>query len=327
MKRDTFNYLCDQLRPHIEKVDTHLRSAIGVQKRVAITLWRLATNVEYRTIAQLFGVGTSTVCIIVHETCTAIVSILTPRLIRLPRGDVAVQQVIDGFEARWGFPQCGGAIDGTHLPILPRGLKTDFYNRKGWYSVVLQGMLDHQYRFLNVNFGFPGSVHDARVFANSSLYRMGEKGKLFPPITRNIAGVDVPVVILADSAYPLLPWVMKPYTDMGALTREEKTFNYRLSRARMVTENAYGRLKGRWRILLKRNDTNLDNMPNLVLAVCTLHNLCETTGEEFDNHLLDGIPEAMPNRQYEGEGNLQAPNTADTIRNALKQHLCANQLL
>ena len=95
----------------------------------------------------------------------------------------------------------------------------------------------------------------------------------------------------------------------------------------MVTENAYGRLKGRWRILLKRNDTDLNNMPNLMLAVCTLHNLCETTGEEFDQDLLDGVPPAVPAPNYEGEGN-GAPivNDAEEIRNALRHHLCAHQL-
>ena len=38
-----------------------------MEKRVAITLWRLGTNQEYRSVAHLFGVGTSSVCNIVHE--------------------------------------------------------------------------------------------------------------------------------------------------------------------------------------------------------------------------------------------------------------------
>ena len=143
MKPATFCYLCEQLRPKVERADTHLRKAIGVCKRITITLWRLAANVEYRTITQLFGVGVSTVCKIVHETCRATVSVLTPKLIRPPKGEV-LKQIINGFETRWGFPQCGGAIHGTHLPVLPREFKNDFYNRKGWFAVVLQGMIDHR---------------------------------------------------------------------------------------------------------------------------------------------------------------------------------------
>ena len=53
-------------------------------------------------------------------------------------------------------------------------------------------------------------------------------------------------LILGDSAFPFRSWLMKPYTNT-VLSPQERYFNYRLSRARMVTEGAYGRLKGRWK--------------------------------------------------------------------------------
>ena len=51
-----------------------MRQAVSEEKRVAVTLWFLATNAEYRTIAHLFGIGRSTVRVIVQETSRAIVS-------------------------------------------------------------------------------------------------------------------------------------------------------------------------------------------------------------------------------------------------------------
>ena len=72
MTRATFQSITDELRPHIEKQNTNMRRSIAADHRVAITLWRLATNIEYRTLAHLFGVGRSTFCVIVHETCKAI---------------------------------------------------------------------------------------------------------------------------------------------------------------------------------------------------------------------------------------------------------------
>ena len=58
--------------------------------------------------------------------------------------------------------QCVGAIDGSHIPIAGTAMNhTDYYNRKGWYSVILQGVVDHSYRFLDINVGWPGSVRDA----------------------------------------------------------------------------------------------------------------------------------------------------------------------
>ena len=50
-----------------------MRRPLSVQRRVAVSLWCLATPTEYRTVAHLFGIRRSTVCEIVHETCRAIV--------------------------------------------------------------------------------------------------------------------------------------------------------------------------------------------------------------------------------------------------------------
>ena len=73
MSQATFVYVCDELRSTIEKADTDMRKAIPVEKRVALTLWYLATNADYRTIGHLFGVSKPTVCVVTKEVCNAIV--------------------------------------------------------------------------------------------------------------------------------------------------------------------------------------------------------------------------------------------------------------
>ncbi len=105
MKKETFPYLCSQLHSVLQLKDTVMQKAI---KRVAITLWCLATPSEYRTITHLFGVAWSTVCIIVHTTVNAIVSVLLDKYIVFPKGQ-HLSTVVEGFEIKWNFPQCGGA--------------------------------------------------------------------------------------------------------------------------------------------------------------------------------------------------------------------------
>ena len=65
--------------------------------------------------------------------------------------------------AQKGFPQCAGAIDGTHIPIeAPQHCPADYHNRKGWHSIILQGLVDHAGCFTDM-LDLPGRVYDSRV--------------------------------------------------------------------------------------------------------------------------------------------------------------------
>ncbi|KAG6930602.1 hypothetical protein G0U57_003483, partial [Chelydra serpentina] len=115
-------------------------------KRVAIALWKLATPDSYRSVANQFGVGKSTMGVAVMQVAHAIVDLLLSKVVTL--GDVQV--IIDGFSAM-GFPNCGGAIDGTNIPILgPAHQGSQYINRKGYFSMVLQAPVDHKGRFTNI---------------------------------------------------------------------------------------------------------------------------------------------------------------------------------
>jgi len=94
-------------------------------------------------------------------------------------------------------------------------------------------------------------VHDAHGLAHSTFYRKANAGQLLSRATRIISEVSVPVFVIGDSAYPMLSWLMKPYNQPSVDSTEKSTYNYRMSRGRIVVEIAFGRLKARWRRLLK----------------------------------------------------------------------------
>ena len=77
----------------------------------------MASSVEYRTIANLFGVGKSTVHKCIHDVCTAMAENILDKYVKFPADD-DLQHVIDSFNNTWGFPNCAGAVDGTHIPII-----------------------------------------------------------------------------------------------------------------------------------------------------------------------------------------------------------------
>lgn len=84
-------------------------------------------------------------------------------------------------------------------------------------------------------------------------------------------------MVVGDAAYPMMSWLMRPYTGAN-LTPKQKAFNYRHSSVRIVVENAFGRLKARWRILKRQLDVHIEEVPFIIGACCILHNLCENSG-------------------------------------------------
>ena len=129
----------------MRQVETKHKEYMGEKPATKLTgflLWKLATGSEYRTISHLFGVGVSTVCICVQAFCSAAIKVLLPIHIRTPDADKLLEMATF-FQNCWRVPQCVGAIDGSHIPILaPEEYPCDYYNWKGWHSVVLQAVVD-----------------------------------------------------------------------------------------------------------------------------------------------------------------------------------------
>jgi hypothetical protein len=121
----------------------------------------------------------------------------------------------------------------------------------------MQAVVECKYLFRDIVIAWPGSIHDARVLSNSQIFKIGEQNKLFPEdyhilklrkqmLIVNVGGKFIGPVILGDPAYPLLPWLLKPYPENLNTIPQHQRFNYRLSRARGTVENAFGRWKGRF---------------------------------------------------------------------------------
>ena len=130
-------------------------------------------------------------------------------------------------------------------------------------------MVDSKYRFVWGRCGFPGNSHDAIISTN--LWDALQNG-LLPNIAKGVGEVSISPLIVGDSAFPLQLCVMKPYTT-ATLSPKRWYLNYRLSRARMVTESAYGHLKGRWRVLFRKNESNKERVRTVTLACMVLHNI------------------------------------------------------
>ena len=66
-------------------------------------------------------------------------------------------------------------------------------------------------------------------------------------------------------------------------------FNKIPNMTRVVVENAYGRLKGRFRSIATRVDLNVETVCLFIAACCVLHNFCEVMGEDLNEEWLQDV--------------------------------------
>lgn len=116
----------------------------------------------------------------------------------------------------------------------------------------------------------------------------------FPNVSP-ISGDNLTYVVVADDAFPLRESIMKPYSHRD-LTKDQKIFNYRLSRARGVVENAFGILANRFRILLTTIMLPVDKVQTITLACLALHNFLITESKHNYLNIEQGF---MENREEE----------------------------
>ena len=116
-----------------------------------------ASTAEYGTIGNLFGVSVAFVCTCIKEVCEAISSKMASAIL-FPSGE-NILNIIQGYDEEWVFPMCGGTIDGTHIPILaPTRVTLIMSKEKGYHSIIMQAVVDHNHLYRDVVIGWSGSV-------------------------------------------------------------------------------------------------------------------------------------------------------------------------
>ncbi|XP_048345372.1 protein ANTAGONIST OF LIKE HETEROCHROMATIN PROTEIN 1-like [Sphaerodactylus townsendi] len=305
MTKDTFLELCEKLRPELQRQTTTMRAPLSVEKRVGIALWKLATTECYRSVANHFGVGRSTVGEVFIEVCLAIEKLLFKKVVSLEDP----KEVMEGF-AEMGFPNCVGVVDTTHIPLICTFRKGTSVSQKGFFPMSMQGTVDHRGRFIDIELSWCGKDKDASFFQTLGLCEAMDQGSFVPGNpTMTLSDVEIPPLILGDESYPLKKWLMTPFT--GNLDPRKERFNSHLSDCRKMAGHAFGLLKGRWRCLATRLEVAEENVIPVVVGSVVLHNICESRGHA----LLDGPWVQDGAWDQTPEGHLKFPTSTEDTRN------------
>eukprot|EP00794_Sanderia_malayensis_P017912 gene17912-biopygen12902 len=253
-----------------------------------------------------FRIHKSTISLFVPRVCDAIFQVLKEEYFKFPTTQDEWLKLANGAEVKWQFPNAFGAADGKHISINhPQSSGAEFYNYKGFFSIVCLALVDFDYKFVFADVGCQGRISDGGVYRNSMLHQMLCNGDMNLPSPRPLpnsnnpawepfeSDVPVPYVFVADNAFPLGRNCMKPYPDR-ALEDKKRIFNYRLSRFRLVSENAFGILTNVFRVFSSTMNLHPDNATSVVLAALVLHNLLRTKSSEsytplgFADAIVDG---------------------------------------
>ena len=128
---------------------------------------------------------------------------------------------------------------------------------------------DSRYVFTHIDIGSYGSNNDSGAFRNPKMGEQLFQNKVYLPQTDSLEGSSisekVPHYLAGDESFPLQLWLLRPYPGKG-IPEEQVIFNYCLSRARRVIENAFRILSSCWRIFMRQTQSSVDSTQMIVGA-------------------------------------------------------------
>lgn len=317
INRETLELLSRKLALHpalSTRVVSGGRPSIQVDKKILMTLRYLASQETICELSDRFGVSEHCYLNSKKQVITAVIDTFFNKCIKWP--DVTdfadIARDFDEMGA-YQFPGVIGAIDGCHIPIeAPIHNANSYYNRKKFHSIILQAVCKNDLQFIDINVGWPGRVHDAKVLKNSALWEAG-----FQKCAHGRYH------ILGDAAYPLKPWLLTPYRDNGHLNQQQRRYNIQLSSKRQVIERAFGLLKRRFRRLKHLNIKSEMDMCQTVVCACILHNICIIQHDRLDDVICEDSDDEVD--QGVGHGNVY-PWLQNDAQGALKRLQITNRL-
>ncbi|KAM4541691.1 putative nuclease HARBI1 [Odontesthes bonariensis] len=288
---EQFDSLLSKVGPLITMQRTNYRRLIPPDQRLYICLRFLATGDCYQTIANSYRLGKRTVANIVNQVTRAIWDALVEEYMPTPTAE-DWRSIAEGFRRRWDFPNCVGSIDGKHVVCKAPGKSGSlFFNYKGSYSVVLMAVVAHKYCFRVVDVGSYGRTSDGGVLANSKFGKKLQKRQLDLPRDALLPGAEhlgpQLQAFVGDETFPLRRNLLRPFP--GHQTGSHRSFNFRLSHARMVVENTFGILTSQWRFYKGVIELSPENVDACVKATCVLHNYLRRTAPH-DLTLMTALP-------------------------------------
>nr|GMD09903.1 putative nuclease HARBI1 [Ipomoea batatas] len=308
-----FTTVVDKLKPYITQSQLSLPSDYAV----AMVLSRLSHGLSAKALASRYGLEPYLISKITNMVTRLLATKLYPEFIKIPVSRRRLVETTQGFQELTSLPNICGAIDGT--PVRLHHLPSDtinssmYYCKYGFPSILLQVVADHKKVFWDVCVKAPGGFDDATHFRDSLLYNRLISSDIVWDKVINVRGQHVRPYLVGDWGFPLLSFLLTPFSWNRTGGPAQNAFDEAVAKARKSAEEAIGLLKGRWKILQDLN-VDLSHAPQTIVACCVLHNLCQIAREPEpelwkEPNETGSIPRILDNEKsfhYYGESSRQA---------------------
>lgn len=295
-----FTTVVDKLKPYITQSQLSLPSDYAV----AMVLSRLSHGLSAKTLASRYALEPYLISKITNMITRLLATKLYPEFIKIPVSRRRLVETTQGFQEITALPNICGAMDGTTVKLhkLPSDIinPSMYYSRHGYPSILLQVVADHKKIFWDVCVKAPGGFDDATHFRDSLLYNRLISGDIVWDKVINVRGQHVRPYIVGDWCYPLLSFLLTPFSWNRTGSPAQNAFDEGLMKGRKMVEEAIGLLKGRWKILQDLN-VGLNHAPQTIVACCVLHNLCQIAREPEPEPWKEPEESGAPPRVLENE--------------------------
>ncbi|PSS29363.1 Nuclease [Actinidia chinensis var. chinensis] len=312
-----FTTVVDKLKPYIAQSNLSLPSDYAV----AMVLSRLTHGLSAKTLAARYSLEPYLISKITNMVTRLLATKLYREFIKIPVSRRRLVETTQAFEELTSLPNMCGAIDATPIKIrhVPAEANPSAYRcREGFPAVLLQVVADHKKIFWDVCVKAPGGFDDSTHLRESVLYNRLISEDIVWDKVLNVRGHHVRSYIVGDGGFPLLSFLLTPFTWNRTGTPAQNQFDEALMKGRKMVEEAIGLLKGRWKILQDMN-VGLDHAPQTIVACCVLHNLCQIAREPEPELWKEPEESGPAPRVLEGEKSFYY--RGQTLRQALADDL------
>ncbi|XP_051133699.1 protein ALP1-like [Andrographis paniculata] len=291
-----FTTVVEKLKPYITQSQLSLPSDYAV----AMVLSRLAHALPLKTLAARYSLDPYLISKITNMVTRLLATKLYPEFIKIPVARRRILDTTQAFHELTNLPNICGAIDAAPVklsrtpspptpPSSPSSSSSSasssgadagmiFISKHGYPSLLLQVVADHKKIFWDVCVKAPGGFDDATHFRDSLLYHRLITADVVWDTTIPVRGQAIRPYIVGDWCFPLLSFLLTPYTYNRSGNPVQNAFDDALMKGRKAAAEAIGLLKGRWKILQDLN-VGLNHAPQTIVACCVLHNLCQVARE------------------------------------------------